>query len=208
MTTISYAITVHNEIDELTTLLNFLQTNIRKEDEIVIQYDETSVTDEVKEYVTLMDSMHENHIVVGFPLNKDFASFKNNLKSHCTKDYIFQVDADEIPHEFLVEYIGQVLDENPVDIVFVPRVNTVEGLTDEHIKKWGWKVDEKGWVNFPDYQTRIYKNTEDVMWMNKVHERITGYDTFSNFPAEEKWSLYHPKKIDRQEKQNEFYETI
>ena len=208
MTTISYAITVHNEIDELTTLLNFLQTNIRKEDEIVIQYDETSVTDEVKEYVTLMDSMHENHIVVGFPLNKDFASFKNNLKSHCTKDFIFQVDADEIPHEFLVEYIGQVLDENPVDIVFVPRVNTVEGLTDEHIKKWGWKVDEKGWVNFPDYQTRIYRNTEDVMWMNKVHERITGYDTLSNFPAEEKWSLYHHKKIDRQEKQNEFYETI
>ena len=208
MKTISYAITVHNEIDELTTLLNFLQTNIRKEDEIVIQYDETSVTDEVKEYVTLMDSMHENHIVVGFPLNKDFASFKNNLKSHCTKDFIFQVDADEIPHEFLVEYIGQVLDENPVDIVFVPRVNTVEGLTDEHIKKWGWKVDEKGWVNFPDYQTRIYRNTEDVMWMNKVHERITGYNTFSNFPAEEQCSLYHPKKIDRQEQQNEFYETI
>ena len=208
MKTISYAITVHNEIDELTTLLNFLQTNIRKEDEIVIQYDETSVTDEVKEYVTLMDSMHENHIVVGFPLNKDFASFKNNLKSHCTKDFIFQVDADEIPHEFLVEYIGQVLDENPVDIVFVPRVNTVEGLTDEHIKKWGWKVDEKGWVNFCDYQTRIYRNTEDVMWMNKVHERITGYNTFSNFPAEEQWSLYHPKKIDRQEQQNEFYETI
>jgi hypothetical protein len=208
MTTISYAITVHNEIEELTTLLNFLQTNIRKEDEIVIQYDESSVTDEVKEYVTLMDSMHENHTVVGFPLNKDFASFKNNLKSHCTKDFIFQVDADEIPHEFLVEYIGQVLDENPVDIVFVPRVNTVEGLTDEHIKKWGWKVDEKGWVNFPDYQTRIYKNTEDVMWMNKVHERITGYNTFSNFPAEEQWSLYHPKKIDRQEKQNEFYDTI
>ena len=208
MKTISYAITVHNEIDELTNLLNFLQLHIRKEDEIVIQYDETSVTDEVKEYVTLMDSMHENHIVVGFPLNKDFASFKNNLKSHCTKDFIFQVDADEIPHEFLVEYIGQVLDENPVDIVFVPRVNTVEGLTDEHIKKWGWKVDEKGWVNFPDYQTRIYRNTEDVMWMNKVHERITGYNTFSNFPAEEQWSLYHPKKIDRQEKQNEFYETI
>ena len=108
----------------------------------------------------------------------------------------------------MVEYIGEVLDENPVDIVFVPRVNTVEGLTDEHIKKWGWKVDEKGWVNFPDYQTRIYKNTDDVKWMNKVHERITGYDTFSNFPAEEQWSLYHPKQIDRQEQQNEFYETI
>ena len=73
--------------------------------------------------------------------------FKNNLKSHCTKDYIFQVDKDEIPHEFLVEYLPQVLQENPVDIVFVPRVNTVEGLTDEHIQKWKWKVNEKGWVN-------------------------------------------------------------
>ena len=208
MKTISYAITVHNEIDELTNLLNFLQLHIRKEDEIVIQYDETSVTNEVKEYVTLMDSMHENHIVVGFSLNKDFASFKNNLKSHCTKDYIFQVDADEIPHEYLVEYLGEVLETNPVDIVFVPRVNTVEGLEQSHIDKWKWNVNDKGWVNFPDYQTRIYKNTEDVTWMNKVHERITGYDTFSNFPAEEQWSLYHHKQIDRQEKQNKFYETI
>ena len=206
--TISYAITVCNEIEEITKLLNFLQTNIRKEDEIVIQYDETSVTDEVKEYVTLMDSMHENHKVIGFPLNKDFATFKNNLKSHCSKDYIFQIDADEIPHEFLVEYIGQVLEDNPVDIVFVPRVNTVKGLTQSHIDKWKWNVNENGWVNFPDYQTRIYKNTDDVKWMNKVHERITGYDTFSNFPAEEQWSLYHPKQIDRQEQQNQFYETI
>tara|TARA_B110000858_G_scaffold131289_1_gene149338 strand:- start:2475 stop:3098 length:624 start_codon:yes stop_codon:yes gene_type:complete len=206
--TISYAITVCNELEEITKLLNFLQTNIRKEDEIVIQYDETSVTDEVMDYLKLMNSMHENHKVIGFPLNKDFASFKNNLKSHCTKDYIFQVDADEIPHEFLVEYVGQVLDENPVDIVFVPRVNTVKGLTQPHIDKWKWNVNEKGWVNFPDYQTRIYKNTEDVTWMNKVHERITGYNTFSNFPAEEQWSLYHHKQIDKQEKQNEFYETI
>jgi len=206
--TISYAITVCNELEELTKLLNFLQLHIRKEDEIVIQYDETSVTDEVKDYVTLMNVMHENHKVIGFPLNKDFATFKNNLKSHCSKDYIFQIDADEIPHEFLVEYIGQVLDTNPVDIVFVPRVNTVNGLTQSHIDKWKWNVNEKGWVNFPDYQTRIYKNTPDVTWMNKVHETITGYNTFSNFPAEEQWSLYHHKQINRQEQQNEFYETI
>ena len=205
---ISYAITVCNELDELTTLLNFLQLNIRKEDEIVIQYDEQSVTPEVKEYITLMDSMHDNHKVIGFPLNKDFASFKNNLKSHCSKDYIFQIDADEIPHEALIEWLPDILEKNPVDIVFVPRVNTVEGLTDEHIQKWGWKVNEKGWVNWPDYQTRIYKNTEDVTWMNKVHAKITGYNDFSNFPMEEHWSLYHHKKIDRQEKQNEFYETI
>jgi len=206
--TISYAITVCNELEEITKLLNFLQTNITKEDEIVIQYDEESVTDEVKEYVTLMDSMHENHKVIGFPLNKDFASFRNNLKSHCSKDYIFQIDADEIPHESLVEYLPSLLDSNPVDIVFVPRVNTVEGLTDSHIQKWGWQVNEKGWVNFPDYQGRIWRNRPNIMWKNKVHEVLTGYKEHTFLPAEEQFSFYHPKTIDRQEKQNEFYDTI
>ena len=205
--TISYAITVHNELEELMKLLDFLNNNIREEDEIVIQYDEGGVTQEVLEFLNIKKQIH-GYNVVGFPLNKDFASYKNNLKANCTGDYIFQIDADEIPHEVMIAYLPQVLEDNPVDIIFVPRVNTVNGLTQEHIQKWRWNVNEKGWVNWPDYQTRIYKNTEDVTWMNKVHEKITGYDTFSNFPAEEHWALYHPKQIDRQEQQNEFYETI
>lgn len=206
--TISYAITVKDEINELTKLLNFLQLHIREEDEIVIQYDKDNATKQVKDYLKIIGKMHKNHKVVSFPLNKDFATFKNNLTKNCTKDYIFQIDADEIPHEALIEYLPQVLETNPVDVVFVPRVNTVEGITQHHIFKWGWRVNEKGWVNFPDYQMRIYKRTDEVQWMNKVHERITGYTTFSNFPAEEHWSLYHPKDIKRQEKQNKFYETI
>ena len=204
---ISYGITVHNELEELTKLLDFLNNNIREEDEIVIQYDEGGVTPEVLEFLKIKKEIH-GYTVIGFPLNKDFASYKNNLKKHCTKDYIFQIDADEIPHEVMIGYLPQVLTDNPVDIIFVPRVNTVSGLSQEHIKKWRWNVNEKGWVNWPDYQTRIYRNTEDVTWMNKVHEKITGYNDFSNFPMEEHWSLYHHKKIDRQEKQNEFYETI
>ena len=205
---ISYAITVCNELDEITKLLNFLQLNIRKEDEIVIQYDESSVTSEVKEYISLMDMMHENHNVIGFPLNKDFASFKNNLKENCSGDYIFQIDADEIPHAALIEYLPEVLTTNPVDIVFVPRVNTVEGLTQEHIDKWGWNVNEKGWVNWPDYQTRIIQNGPKIKWQNKVHEQIVGISTKGALPMEEEWCLYHPKDIKRQEAQNNFYETL
>ena len=204
---ISYAITVHNELEELMKLLDFLNNNIREEDEVVIQYDEGGVTDEVLEFLKIKQKIH-GYTVVGFPLNKDFASYKNNLKENCKGDYIFQIDADEIPHEVMIAYLPEVLESNPVDIIFVPRVNTVEGLSQKHISKWRWNVNEKGWVNWPDYQTRIYKNTEDVTWMNKVHEKITGYDTFSNFPAEEHWALYHPKQIDRQEQQNKFYDTI
>jgi len=204
---ISYAITVHNELEELMKLLDFLNNNIREEDEVVIQYDEGGVTNEVLEFLKIKQKIH-GYTVVGFPLNKDFASYKNNLKENCKGDYIFQIDADEIPHEVMIAYLPEVLESNPVDIIFVPRVNTVEGLSQKHISKWRWNVNEKGWVNWPDYQTRIYKNTEDVTWMNKVHEKITGYDTFSNFPAEEHWALYHPKQINRQEQQNQFYDTI
>ena len=205
---ISYAITVCNELKEITELTNFLQSRIEEEDEIIIQYDTDGVTKEVSDFLTIFGEINKQTKIVSFPLNKDFATFKNNLKKNCSGDYIFQIDADEIPTEYLMQNIKIILESNNVDIVFVPRVNTVNGLTEAHIQGWGWRVNEKGWVNFPDYQTRIYKNTTDVEWFGKVHERISGYNTFANFPAEEKFSLYHHKQIERQEKQNNFYNNI
>jgi len=205
---ISYAITVCNELKEITELTNFLQSRIEKEDEIIIQYDTNGVTKEVSDFLTIFGEINGQTKIVSFPLNKDFATFKNNLKKNCSGDYIFQIDADEIPTEYLMQNLKTILESNNVDIVFVPRVNTVNGLTEAHIQGWGWRVNEKGWVNFPDYQTRIYKNTNDVEWFGKVHERISGYNTFANFPAEERFSLYHHKQIERQEKQNNFYNNI
>jgi glycosyltransferase involved in cell wall biosynthesis len=206
--TISYAITVCNELNEITALINFLHPRIRSKDEIVIQYDLDSVTDEVLEYVELMDKLHSNITVTMFPLDNDFGAFKSNLKKFCKGDYILQLDADELPHELLVENLHLVLEENPVDIIFVPRWNTVAGITSDHLQKWGWELDEHNRINWPDYQVRCYKNTDSIEWRNKVHETLTGYDTFSNFPAEEHWCLYHHKDINRQEKQNEMYSKI
>jgi glycosyltransferase involved in cell wall biosynthesis len=205
---ISYAITVCNELKEIIELTNFLQSRIEEEDEIIIQYDTNGVTKEVSDFLTIFSEINKQTKIVSFPLNKDFATFKNNLKKNCSGDYIFQIDADEIPTEYLMQNLKTILESNNVDIVFVPRVNTVNGLTEAHIQGWGWRVNEKGWVNFPDYQTRIYKNTNDVEWFGKVHERISGYNTFANFPAEERFSLYHHKQIERQEKQNNFYNNI
>ena len=170
---ISYAITVCNELKEITELTNFLQSRIEEEDEIIIQYDTNGVTKEVSDFLTIFGEINKQTKIVSFPLNKDFATFKNNLKKNCSGDYIFQIDADETPTEYLMQNLKTILESNNVDIVFVPRVNTVNGLTEAHIQGWGWRVNEKGWVNFPDYQTRIYKNTTDVEWFGKVHERIS-----------------------------------
>ena len=144
------------------------------------------------------------------PLNNDFAAHKNFLNKCCTGDWIFQIDADEIPNEVLIENLHDILTMNQVvvDVVLVPRVNTVEGLTDEHIKKWNWNVDDKGWVNWPDMQYRLYKNSPNIKWVNKVHEVLTGHKTYALLPAMTELALYHPKTIKRQEKQNSYYDTL
>jgi hypothetical protein len=207
---VTYAITVCNELTEITQLINFLHPRIKKDDEILIQYDSDSVTEQVKSYLNIISQLHPNKIrVIEFPLNNDFASFKNNLKNNSNGIFIFQIDADEMPSEYLVSNLDSLLEYNKdVDLFFIPRINTVEGLTKEHIGKWGWEVDEKGWVNFPDYQTRLYRRTSEIEWNGKVHERIVGYNTLSVLPSEEDYCLYHHKQIDRQEKQNEFYNKI
>lgn len=203
---ISYAITVCNELNEIKTLLDFLIENKRKEDEIVVLYDLNGGTPEMEKY---LESMETNVSLYSDNFDRDFANWKNKLRNFCIGDYIFSIDADEIPHIDLIKILPLMLEQNPeVDMFLVPRVNTVEGLTQEHINKWRWNVNEKGWVNFPDFQTRIYKNIPEIKWEGKVHERITGTKTFSSLPADEIWSLYHPKEITRQEKQNKLYETI
>jgi hypothetical protein len=126
----------------------------------------------------------------------------------CSGDYIFHLDADEIPHEVLMEQLHTILEMNDVDLVWIPRVNTVEGITQEHIDKWGWKVSSKGWINYPDYQARIYRNTDSIHWTRKVHEYIVGTKEYSHLPPHEELSLYHHKTIDKQEQQNRLYSDI
>ena len=202
---ISLAITVCNEHQELETLLDYLQERaLSPEYEIVIQIDQDNYTEEVLDVILDRGIKHWF-----FPLNKDFASFKNHLKEYCSGDYIFQIDADEYLSEELLLSLPEILEMNPeVELYAVPRINTVEGLTQEHINKWRWNVNEKGWVNFPDYQWRIWKNSSKIKWINKVHERLDGFGLYTNFPPLDQMCLYHPKEIKRQEKQNQFYSTL
>ena len=203
---ISYAIPVCNEHVELEKLLSFLRSHIDEGDEIVVQCDEGNTTPEV---LRVLDKCADRVKVIEFPLKGHFSNFKNNLKEHCTGDWIFQIDADELPHESLILNLKSLLELNPTTEMFlVPRVNTVEGLTQEHINKWRWNVDEKGWVNWPDYQTRIIQNSPKIKWQNKVHEQIVGISTKGVLPMEEEWSLYHPKHIGKQEAQNNFYNSL
>jgi len=205
---ITYAITVCNEFIEIQRLVRFLLQHKRIQDNIVILYDKANGDPEIENFL-------RSHSVNGefawhkAKFDRHFANWKNKLTSFCTGDYIFQIDADEIPHEKLMELLPEILEENiECDVIMVPRVNTVEGLTQEHIQKWRWNVNEKGWVNWPDEQWRIYKNKPEIKWVNKVHERLEGFKIWTHLPIIEEFALYHPKTIEKQEKQNNLYDNL
>ena len=205
---ISYAITVCNEIVEIQRLVSFLLEHKRFEDEIVILYDSKNGSEPVEEYLR-SHSVNAEFMWHSEEFNGHFADWKNRLKELCSGDYIFQIDADEMPDWYLIQYLPEILQSNPDNEVYlVPRVNTVDGLTQEHINKWGWNVNDKGWINWPDYQWRIWKNKPEIKWKNKVHEQLEGFQTYAPIPADEKLALQHPKDIKRQEKQNAYYDSL
>jgi glycosyltransferase involved in cell wall biosynthesis len=212
---ISFAITVKNEGQYVQDLLEQLVPYCQQSgDEIVVldDYSDDKFTEDTL-YDFLEKSAQEGSrysMKLGFhKLEGDFAAHKNHLNSLCKGDYILQIDADELLNENLLENLRELLEYNPeVELFHFPRVNIVNGLTDEDIRKWGWQVNEKGWCMFPDYQGRLYKNSPNIKWEGKVHERIVGAETISVLPPEEEWSIIHVKDISRQRLQNSFYETI
>ena len=200
---ISYGITVHNEADELNKLLYVLDRNIDEEDEIVVCIDDSG-QDKNPALVKVLDSWSPD-IVYQRKLRKDFSAQKNSVIEKSSGDYIFHIDADEYPNEILLQQLKEILTINDVDLIWIPRVNTVDGYTQEDVQKWGWRVTENNWINYPDYQARVFRNHKDIRWTRPLHEYITGCKTYAHLPPQEELSLYHPKTKEKQEQQNKFY---
>jgi hypothetical protein len=199
-----YGITVSTEVDEVKRLIDLLTKNTS--DKIVVQIDSTK---DVESIIKSIDSFGVN--IKSFDFTGDFSSFKNNLNKICKEeenaDYVFQIDADEMISEYLVKNVKEIIMMNTsVDLYYFPRINIVDGITSEHIKKWNWKLDSQNRINFPDYQGRLYKS--NLNWSGKVHERVVGGTNYSILPPDEEYCLYHHKNIDRQENQNRLYNTL
>ncbi len=204
---ISYGITVHNEAEELKRLLEILHETIDDVDEVVVcmDGDDDAVRFELDVYSKKFCDSYKSMKVYQRKLDGDFSSQKNSVIENSSGDYIFHIDADEYPNKILLQQLKQILTMNDVDLVWIPRVNTVEGFTQKDVAEWGWRISEKGWVNYPDYQARVFRNKKDIRWTRPLHEYITGCKTYSHLPPHEELSLYHPKTREKQIKQNQFY---
>jgi len=204
---ISYAITVCNELHEIKRLLPLLLENKRIEDEIIILFDQKNGSDEVIDYLLPFNRLPHVQTWRGMVFVNDFAIWKNKLNDYCSGDYILQLDADEVITKELIESLPNIIETNSdIDLFVFPRINTVKGITEEHIKKWGWRMDDKGRINFPDWQGRLYK--KGLRWDGKVHEKIVGARTYSLLPEGDGFCIIHEKTIERQEKQNNLYSKI
>jgi len=251
---LSYCVTACNENEELFVLLSQLEGVLGVDTEIIVQTDSNKVTKDVLHVIKNHD-ISDSIKHVNFPLNGDFATFKNNLFQHARGKWIFQIDADELLNPYLLYNVKELLEINEkMEMIAVPRINIVDGITQEWINQWRWKIskneeavvstpepisiysdlykvlemnnlikedykiDDKGInkmvvyykpiINFPDYQTRIYKNEDRIRFKNKVHEVITGYSHYSAIPDEWNWSLLHVKSLSKQISQNEMYSKL
>ncbi|AKD56996.1 glycosyltransferase [Spirosoma radiotolerans] len=204
---LSYGITVCNEAVELERLILFLLLHKEPGDQIVVLQDSTQSDEWVSDVLTRYQDKVTHQSA---RLDGDFATFKNNLLSMATGDYLFQIDADELPTETLLRSLKDVLrKQTKADCVAVPRINLVKGLTQEWIDAWQWQVDGRGRINYPDYQQRIFKLNQVIRWRNKVHEELEGHQNGYFLPADtDNFCLMHRKDIDRQKRQNEFYQTL
>jgi glycosyltransferase involved in cell wall biosynthesis len=173
---ISIAITVCDEAQELKTLLDFLQENaLLDQYELIIQIDKDNYTNEVIEVIVNRGIKH-----YFYPLNKDFASYKNELAKHCEGKYIFYIDADEIPSKELLNNLPSILESNPeVDMFLVPRINTVENIGLSHVQKWGWNINKlENYINEKEFDL---DNPQDLDEYNllKKYDLIIEQHTFS-----------------------------
>jgi glycosyltransferase involved in cell wall biosynthesis len=200
---ISFLVTCHNEGESLEKLLSLLSKYIDGNEIVILDdySDEVKTLDIIEKF-----SKITGFVLVAHRLNKNYGEHKNFGNSHCKGKYIFQVDADELPNKILLDNLKNILEANPTtEMFYVPRINKFNGITEEDVKRWVWRTNEKGYINFPDYQSRIYQNRPNIKWNRKLHETVIGFGLFSKLPAEESFSLYHEKSIEKQRSDNERY---
>lgn len=206
---LSYAICVCNESRDLFSLVSFLLKVKDEEDEINVLIDTTHVTENVKNVIKYFGDKIvtcEREFDDG-----DFAKHRNYHTTKCTGDYIFVIDPDEMPKEKLIRNVKKMLDDSNADLVLVPRINIHPGFTQEWLEKCKFRTNELDWINWPDYQGRVFKNSEQITWGKNLHETITGAERIINLQADPSIAMWHIKSIEKQDnrwKENGDYNFI
>lgn len=192
---LTYSVQVCNESRELFSLLQFLTKVIDDEDIIHVVVDTVRKTEKVQ-----MVLEHFKDKIVIF--ERPFDSFYKNGSFHMNNavgDYVFGLDADEMPQELLIKNIKNIITESGADIIGIPRINIHPGSTEKFIHDSNFKVNDVGWINWPDFQLRICRVCDHVKLTDEVHTKLTGSDKIAMLQPNPKMALWHIKSVDKQE---------
>ncbi len=207
MMRISYAILSHNEGASLATLLAAIRRPSRAfawEIVIVDDFSDDPLTREI-----LAAEEYAGSKIIKHALGGDFGAQKNVLTEQCSCDYVFNLDADELPPTRLVAQADVYCRREPdVDVFELPRLNTVADATDADLLAWGKTRNALGHIDWPDWQQRLYRRTPSLRWQGRVHEKLVGYRKLLRFPAEPGFAIMHAKTRAQQATAHARYKTL
>ena len=193
---ISYAICVCNESKDLYSLIAFLLKVKDPEDEINILVDTKHSTKNVK---MVLDNFKDNIVIHTRPFDGNFATHRNYHFTKCSGDFIFTIDPDEMPKEELIKNLKKIISETGADLLYVPRINICPGYTEEWLKKCNFQINDIGWINWPDMQGRVTRNSPNIKWSNELHEKIIGVEKVVQLNPTPHIALWHIKSIEKQD---------
>ena len=201
---LSYLVTCHNETDSLEKLLSKLVQNKKDNHEIVLldDYSDNPESLEIIQKYKEKTSFHQHK------LDRNYGAHKNYGIEQCKGTWIFQLDGDEYPTDLLLENIDVVLESNADnEVLWLPRLNYFVGVTELDVKTWGWNYQD-GMINFPDYQSRVYRNLSHIRYQRRLHEKVEGFKTYTFVPPQKDYAIVHEKAIEKQRQTNLNYNKM
>jgi glycosyltransferase involved in cell wall biosynthesis len=201
---LSYLVTCHNETSSLDKLLSKLVQNKKDNHEIVLldDYSDNPESLEIIQKYKEKTSFHQHK------LDRNYGAHKNYGIEQCKGTWIFQLDGDEYPTDLLLENIDVVLESNvDNEVLWLPRLNYFTGVTELDVKTWGWNYQD-GMINFPDYQSRIYRNLSHIRYQRRLHEKVEGFKSYTFVPPQKDYAIVHEKTIEKQRQTNLNYNKL
>lgn len=136
--------------------------------------------------------------VVERPFANHFADQRNFALEHCRAEWVFELDADEIPSTPLLAGLRDIAsdaEKSGNDCVGLVRLNVIDDAL----------VASPGHLGL-DYQYRLHNRR--CHWRGAVHEEIAGYRARFEQPWHDGHFLIHDKKSGRHVERNAFYRTL
>jgi len=147
--------------------------------------------------------------VFSIPWQDDFSLSRNTLKGYCNNEWILMLDADEHLEGERLELIRMAVDVAAAESIVayqMPRKN--------HYPEHGSESPYYTHPFYPDFQTRLFANIEDIYFSGRVHEGVVQSIEMSDIggigriPVTIHHHMFRGDKERNETKKSEYYDSL